>query len=154
MVVIVFTALGISIPTQVMRAMALARDFQDRSVSFTADAARTRLCEQVHWRRSRGFKDAAEDVRNGPPFWNRAMDGFSRESLAAYHETAADEHRRLAAWHAEAAARSEQLAIKYRRAARWPWLRVEPDPPLAKFDGPEWDTCRMLAPMSMHPSNP
>jgi hypothetical protein len=153
MLVIVFVALGISVPMQAMRAMALARDYQDRSLSFAEDAARTRLCEQVHRRRSRGFKDAAEEVRKGPP-WKRATDGYSRESLAAFHESAAEEHRRFAAWHSEAAARSERLAIKYRRAARWPWLGVEPDPPLAKFDGHEWDACRTFGPMPMHLSNP
>jgi hypothetical protein len=71
------------------------------------------------WRRSIDFRKRA--AMHG---WAAEMFRGRLRNAAAFYPSAQDE-----AWALRRAAYHERLGQNYRRAARHPWLPVEPDPP-------------------------
>jgi hypothetical protein len=89
-------------------------------------------CAAIHWIELRGecrreaqwHEGVLEDLEtirtNG--FYPYCSRGGSPVTHLEYNEATAPLHARLVAHH-------DIMRRKYERAARWPWLPVEPDPP-------------------------
>jgi len=114
------------------RLTAVSRSYRARAATCAGEAS---LCLRVAARAKSSatvstYFHRASDVRSGNhEDYDRTVDPKEREEAAAANEKLAQHMVSFAALRDARAQYYSDLAAKYRRAARYPWLPVPPDPP-------------------------